>query len=779
MENFNFNWKFKKEGCDKWKEVNLPHDAMIYEKRDKNCHNGKNTGYYPGGKYIYEKSFRISSEDLDKEIKVIFEGVYRNCEICLNQEHICSHNYGYTEFEVDLSGKIKPGENVLTVFVDNSLEPNSRWYSGSGIYRPVHLDIATKGAPRILKIKTRSINPALLEIRTEAGNVIEVWDGKEKVCEKKANSELTELCVKDAKLWSEKTPNLYTIVAKNEKGQIAEQFGIRILRWNASEGLTVNGERILLRGGCVHHDNGVLAACEFDDAAMRKVRIMKEAGYNALRSSHNPLSRAMLNACDTLGMYVLDEAYDGWYTPKTHHDNARTFRETWKSDLEALVKKDYHHPSVIMYSVGNEVTETAAEEGQLFCSEMCEYMHVLDETRPVTVGINIVLNLYTNKGKGVYEEKEPYLPEPLPPKTEGYVEKVTGSAFFNMMAGKLGKTFFYLSGGRKGDIVASSVANRVDVIGFNYGASRFKKDVIQYPDRLMVASETLASDLPYNWSYVKKYPAVLGDFVWTAWDYLGESGLGDWEYPSYKGLPLLAGCGTIDITGKVTAESYYQQIIWGIRKEPFIGVSPLNHWNEIPNNGSWRFTDVIDSWNWNGFEGRKAKVEVYVNAKYVRLELNGHPIKTKRVRDFKVSFNCKYEPGRLVAVALDRHKKEITRSFLETAGDNIKLSVKPERQYMTADGMSLCYIPIEFTDEKGILKPFVEELVEIEIDGPGILAGFGSALAKTNESYMGKSFKSYRGRLLAVIRSTEQRGTIHVNVKAESGLQETVSIVTK
>lgn len=725
---------------------------------------------------MYEKCIIVSPEDIDKEISVFFEGVYRDCVVFLNGEQICSQKYGYTEFTADLTGKVKEGENVLTVNVDNSLEPNSRWYTGSGIYRPVHLSIRKIGAPKTLKVRTISYEPAVVEVETEIGNTILISDGEQILCETEATEECTKVAVQNAILWNAEHPYLYRVTARNAFGELSSMVGIRMLAWDAAKGLCVNGNRVMLRGGCIHHDNGVLGACEYADAAERRVRIMKEAGYNAIRASHNPISHALLDACDCLGVFVMDEAFDGWYIPKTHHDNARTFRECWKNDVQAMIEKDYNHPCVVMYSVGNETTETAYKEGRDFCGSMRDYVHELDASRPVTAGINIVLNLYTNKGIGVYEEKEPYEEKPLPSKTDGYVEKKTGSAFFNMMAGKLGGVFFYLSGGKKGDETATGLAEKLDVVGFNYGGSRLKKDVVKYPNRLMIASETLASDLPFNWSIVKEYPAVFGDFVWTAWDYLGEAGLGDWAYPSYGGLPLLAGCGAIDITGKITAQNYYEQIVWGLRKEPYIGVSPVNHAGEVSHNGSWRFTDVIDSWSWDGDEGKKATVEVYADAAYVRLELNGQKIGIKKVKEYKAKFQCKYQPGQLIAVGLDANKKEISRSSLVTGKKDTILSVVPEKTSISADGMSLCYISIEFTDTDGTLKPYMEEQIVVEVRGSGQLAGFGSALAKTDETYTGNKFNAYRGRALAVVRSTRECGEIRVKVKSHCGLEREVII---
>ena len=321
-----------------------------------------------------------------------------------------------------------------------------------------------------------------------------------------------------------------------------------------------------------------------------------------------------------------------------------------------------------------------------------------------------------------------------------------------------------MAAGKKGDKACKGAADGLDVLGLNYAASRYDADVKNYPDRLMVGSETMAADLPYNWERVKKYPQVLGDFVWSAWDYLGEACIGDWTYHSYKGLPLLAGQGMIDITGKPLAAMYFMQTVWGQRKTPFIGVRPLNHAKEKPSTGAWQFTNAIDSWTWHGYEGTKAVVEVYADAASVRLELNGKEIGTKPVKKYKAIFRTAYIPGTLTAAALDESGREISRHSLCTGGKEIKLSVVPNKKVLKPDGQSLCYLPIEFTDENGELIPYIEQPVTVKAEGAGKLQGLGSALCKTDERYVSDTFHSYRGRLLAVVRAGTDTGTVTVTV---------------
>lgn len=759
ISDFNRGWLFSDGKTQK--TVNLPHDAMLHEKRDEQCHNSKHTGYFPGGKYTYKKQFSVSTENMGKQTELLFEGVYQNCKVFINDKEVCRHKYGYTEFKVDISDALNVGTNTVTVMVDNTLEPNCRWYSGSGIYRPVWLLINELSVPRIY---TKEYNTPTVEVLCDEETEIEIFDKGTSIYKGKGG----EIELKNTKLWSEKNPYLYTCTAKKGNLETKTSFGIRKLSWDTEKGFCINGERVLLRGGCIHHDNGVLGACGFKEAERRRIRILKEAGFNAVRSAHNPMSRAMLDACDEMGMLVMDECFDGWYTPKNYHDYSRYFSSEWKNDLSSMVEKDFNHPSVIMYSIGNEVSETHEEKGVKTCRELAEYVRLLDNTRAVTCGVNVLLNVYANMGLGVYKEKGEYKAEPLPPKSKHYREKKTGSSFFNAMAQKLGSLMFFMSKGRKGDKACKGTAESLDIIGFNYAGSRFDEDVKKYPQRMMVASETMVTDLPYNWERVKKYPAVIGDFVWAAWDYLGEAGVGDWMYHSYKGLPLLAGSGVIDITGKITAESYYQQIIWGLYRKPYICVQPLNHSGETPTKSSWRFTNGIESWTWHGFEGKKAVIEVFSDAYKVKLMLNGKEIATKKLKNYKVKFNTEYQSGKLEAVALDENGDEVSRSELITGGKTVKLTAKPEKTVLTADGQDLCFVPIEFTNENGNLLPYIENPVKVIVSGDAELQGLGSAICKTDESYLSSTFTTYRGRTLAVVRAGVKNGKATVTVESEN-----------
>lgn len=771
------DWTFRKAGCQPT-AVDLPHDAMLYEKRDPGCRNGVNSGYFPGGKYTYEKRFKLDAAVIGKSVELHFEGIYQNCKIYVNDQFAGAHRYGYTAFDIDISGLIREGENAVRVEVDNSLEPNCRWYSGSGIYRPVQLVIREKNHISLVHLETVQIHPAILKVdvqtTAESEVTIEIYENKRLA----ASGRPGQITVPHAKLWSAEDPFLYQILVKTDTDERVIPFGIRKLEWNAENGLTVNGQRVLLRGGCIHHDHGVLGACEYYDAEYRRIRVLKENGFNAVRIAHNPASQITLDVCDSLGMYAMNETFDGWYVPKTYHDYARWFEEDWKQDVTSMVESSRNHPCVILYSHGNEVSETAAIRGAQVCRELTDYIHSLDSSRPVTAGINVLLNVYANMGLGVYKDKGDYRPEPLPRKG-GYKEKKTGSAFFNAMAQKLGPLMFFMSKGTKGDKACIGAAEGLDVLGLNYASSRYDEDVKKNPNRLMVGSETMAADLPYNWERVKKYPQLLGDFVWSAWDYLGEACIGDWTYHSYKGLPLLAGQGMIDITGKPLASMAFMQIVWGLRKEPFIGVRPLNHASEAPSTGAWQFTNAIDSWSWQGYEGIKATVEVYADASAVRLLLNGKEIDTKSVKKYKSVFKLPYQPGMLTAQALDAIGNVIAVQSLTTAEAETVLTVRPEKTVLHAGGKELCYLPIEFTDKDGNLKPYIEQPVEITVEGAATLAGFGSAQCKTDEVFDKTYHNSYRGRCLAVLRAGNTPGKGKIKITSSGVEPVTIGVEVK
>ena len=432
----------------------------------------------------------------------------------------------------------------------------------------------------------------------------------------------------------------------------------------------LNGERVILRGACIHHDHGLLGAKCFPEAEERRVRLLKEQGFNALRSAHNPCSKALLDACDRLGMLVVDEYIDQWYIHKTEYDDASYFADWWQQDLSNMVEKDNNHPSVIMYSIGNEVSETAQPRGIALTWQMTDFLHGLDDSRPVTCGVNLFFNLLSSVGLGVYSDKKAK-------KQSNSVRKgVVGSQFFNDMAGVLGGGFMKWGATLRGcDIKTRGAFAALDIAGYNYGIKRYQHDLQKYPNRLILGTETFCSDAYRFSELAKKEPRIIGDFVWAGMDYLGETGLGAWEYreyaPQFSGPGWISsGAGRIDLTGKPLGEAFYTRVALEKEKGPFIAVRPVNHAREKHSPSSWKMTNALDSWSWHGYEGRQAIVEAYARADWIELHLNGRCVGKKRMKNTcRACFRISYENGELTAIAYDRSGGEIGRSSLVTAGE--------------------------------------------------------------------------------------------------------------
>lgn len=754
MEKISFNdhWSFYRQGDGSKRNVTLPHDAQISEKRGADVSDSGH-GYFPGGVYVYEKIFTAPAEWRDKRILAEFEGVYRNCVITLNGREIGSHKYGYTSFTVELTDLKYGTDNILTVTADNSKLPNSRWYSGSGIYRPVWLYVGDKGCIdyRGVKITTLSINPAKIRVETKssAEPVVEILDGEQVVAS--GRGAVCELEVPGAKLWSDEAPNLYLCRVTAGNDVVREKFGIREIKWSP-RGLFINGKETLLRGGCVHHDNGILGAAAYDESEWRRVRILKEAGFNALRMAHNPCSRAMLEACDYYGMYVMDETFDMWYNRKTKFDYGNDFEECWKEDTAEMVERDYNHPSVILYSIGNEVAEPFETKGVEAGRAMVELIHSMDSTRPVTCGLNLMIISRAAKGQGIYKDGE------QSNGAAGKKQKEGGNASlaFNIIASFVGSGMNKGGNSPKVDAIVTPIIDALDIAGYNYGSGRYPLEETQHPERIIFGSETFPQDIWKNWEMVKKYPYLTGDFMWTAWDYLGEAGIGAWSYtggmPFNRPYPwVLGGAGVIDITGIPDGSCRYASTVWGLEKAPRIAVKPVNHPGVRVSKSVWRGTNAIESWAWEGCDGNKAEVEVYSDAASVELLLNGRSLGKKKIKECKAVFKTKYAPGTLTAVAYREDGREQARRELVSAVGKTVIAVKPE--VTAAKPGEVVYIPVELVGENGIVESNADRELKLTVTH-GELLGFGSANPCHEEQYHTGSFTTYYGRALAVVRVT-------------------------
>lgn len=748
------------------KTVTLPHDAMLAEPRTALSAGGTNTGWYEGYDYEYRRTLTVPENELADTHILEFEGVYHNAEVWLNGQKAAFRPYGYTNFYVDCAPYLHAGENELRVIARNADQPNSRWYSGAGIYRPVQLWKA-RGAHITLngvKIRTLSLQPAIVEVRvktTAPGTVRLTVDDLPAMQQESDGEAVFTLTLDNARLWTPETPNLYTCRVSFADDEVTETFGVRKVEWG-TDGFLLNGKRYIIQGACIHHDNGLLGAVCDPDAVARKVRLLKENGYNAIRSAHNPCSKALLTECDRQGMLVMDEYIDHWYIHKTEHDYVDYFNDWWRQDLTDMVEKDYNHPCVVLYSTGNEVSETAQKRGIALTKEMTDFLHGLDDSRPVTCGVNIFFNFLSSIGFGVYSDekakKEAERAEKAKQRGEKAAKKkAVGSQFFNNLAGLLGDEFMKRGATLHGcDVKTRDAFANMDIAGYNYGIYRYKHDLKKYPQRLILGSETFCNDAYKFREMAKSEPRLVGDFVWAGMDYLGEVMVGSWEYADYAetfdGGPgwVSAGSGRIDLTGKPLGEALYTRVALEADNGPYIAVCPVNHTGDRHSPSAWKMTNAMPSWSWTGCEGRKASVEVYARAARVELVLNGHTVGSKTLKnDCLARFSIPYESGTLEAVSCDAADHEIGRCKLQSAGGTTRLTLDAEEP--TVKPGHLCYIRLRYTDENGITKPLVRGNIQVQVRG-GTLVGLGSACPFNKHSYLDSETDTYYGEALAIVR---------------------------
>ena len=748
------------------KPVTLPHDAMLAEPRTALSAGGTNTGWYEGYDYEYRRTLTVPENALADTHILEFEGVYHNAEVWLNGQKAAFRPYGYTNFYVDCAPYLHAGENELRVIARNADQPNSRWYSGAGIYRPVQL--WTAGGAHIalngVKIRTLSLDPAVVEVRvktTAPGTVRLTVDDLPAVQQESDGEAVCTLTLDNARLWTPETPNLYTCRVSFADDEVTETFGVRKVEWG-TDGFLLNGKRHIIQGACIHHDNGLLGAVCDPDAVARKVRLLKENGYNAIRSAHNPCSKALLAECDRQGMLVMDEYIDHWYIHKTEHDYVDYFNEWWHQDLTDMVEKDYNHPCVVLYSTGNEVSETAQKRGIALTKEMTNFLHGLDDSRPVTCGVNIFFNFLSSIGFGVYSDekakKEAERAEKAKQRGEKAAKKkAVGSQFFNNLAGLLGDEFMKRGATLHGcDVKTRDAFANMDIAGYNYGIYRYKHDLKKYPQRLILGSETFCNDAYKFRELAKQEPRLVGDFVWAGMDYLGEVMVGSWEYADYAetfdGGPgwVSAGSGRIDLTGKPLGEALYTRVALEADNGPYIAVCPVNHTGDRHSPSAWKMTNAMPSWSWTGCEERKASVEVYARAARVELVLNGHTVGSKTLKnDCLARFSIPYESGTLEAVSYDAADHEIGRCKLQSAGGTTRLTLDAEEPAVKPG--HLCYIRLRYTDENGITKPLVRGNIQVQVRG-GTLVGLGSACPFNKHSYLDSETDTYYGEALAIVR---------------------------
>lgn len=778
---FNSNWLFHDDIKNTPEiPVTLPHDAMQTEQRLPGMKNGAAAGFFSGGRYVYRKRFTPEESWRDQSVILELEGVYRRSTVSLNGKKLGGWINGYTGYTVDLSDALLFGEeNELTVIADNTQTPNSRWYTGSGIYRDVFLHVGSRQhiIPDGIAVVTESIGPAMLHVSTEAVNLstdsrvlVKVFDGENCVAEGEGAD--CRITVPSAKLWSAEQPNLYRVaVSILENDMVIDEAdvhtGIRSLSWSAKTGLLINGTETKLRGGCLHHTNGILGAVSTRSVELAKVKKLKEAGFNAIRSAHNPMGKALLEACDALGLYVMDEAFDQWQFKKVDYDYSIYFDAEWRKDLGAMIRKDRSHPSVIMYSIGNEIGDTGKPEGARISKELADFCRKADPTRPTINCINpVVSNMGGSRSKGKPEDVvNPYAVTKSSAATASLLANiiVTVVPFIQKLMGKPEKV----------EKLLRPCFDTVDIVGLNYAENCYEPHHGYDPERLMIGSETYPHSMALRWALVEKHPYVLGDFMWTAMDYLGEAGVGVPIYGTTKGgfnrpYPCVSGgCGAIDLIGHKDTECYAAAIAWGQYQKPYIAVRPLSHSGEKYFFGMWRNTDAVASWSWKGCEGRTTEIEVYSSGETVELFQDGKSLGRKSIVEGKADFSTTYRKGVLKAVCYDNKGKKLSEDEIRSAGNETILTLNPETESAKADTDSLVFVEAALTDSKGIVKLLEDRKVSVTVEGAATLAAIGSGNPVTEESFTGSSYTSWFGRMGFYVRSSGEKGEAKITVRAE------------
>ncbi|MFZ3572241.1 glycoside hydrolase family 2 TIM barrel-domain containing protein [Streptomyces sp. BH097] len=754
-----------------FRPVSVPHDAMLGRRRT--AEGTAAAAFFPGGAYEYRKTFQVPAEDEAKRILVEFEGVYRDAMVYVNGTYVTQRPYGYSQFRADIGPHLRYGASN-EIRVEARTHQDSRWYTGAGIYRdtwllvgdPVHiapegvrvttLESDQEQAVVEVAVRIESDERAVRTVRlgteiagadgrtlTTGSTPVTVEPGQQAIARQR-------LYIRDPALWSPDQPALHTAAITLDDDRDTENvtFGIRTLHLDPTHGLRLNGDPVKLRGACVHHDNGPLGAATYARAEERRVELLKDAGFNALRMSHHPMSSAMLAACDRLGMLVVDEAFDMWTSGKSAFDYSLYFTEWWERDLEAMVAKDYNHPSVIMYSIGNEILEAGSPAGAAWGRRLAEKIRALDSTRYVTNAINTALAVMADLAD-------------LKQDQDAERAESEGTGINTFMADPAAR----LEALATSELVTHKTEESfalLDVAGMNYAEARYALDRKLFPDRIILGTETFPTHIDRIWRLTEEHGHVIGDFTWTGWDYLGEVGIGrplyrtDDEQPAgfMASYPhLTADCGDIDITGHRRPASYYREIVFGLRIDPYLAVRRPQHHGSTYVATPWAWSDAISSWTWPGFEKAPVTVEVYGAGDEVELLVNGRSQGRRPLAAFRTEFEVLYEPGELQAVTY-AGGMESGRHVVHTAGAPKRLRADSDRAIVTATGGDLAYVSLTLTDAAGTCNPSADRPVRLEVTGDGVLAGFGSACPSTDEPFDSLDHHTYEGRAIVILRPT-------------------------
>lgn len=760
-----------------WGLVNLPHDWSIKDIAgtnspfDKNSVDQYDTGYTQGGIGWYRKTIRLPKNYQDKVAILEFGGIYMNSEVYINGSHVGGQHYGYTSFWLDISQYLRfDQDNTLVVKVNNN-HLNSRWYSGSGIYRPVTLTFKPKLhlKPWGTAITTPIANPTKAQVnvstelvfsdvitrkpssaqpnRTDDSQadmpialVLQVTDHKGRLIAETTKDLLKvdfiagktklkyEFSIDNPLLWSPTQPKLYTLkqivkYAGKEIENTETDFGIRTLSFTARQGFLINGNPLLLKGMNIHHGNYLLGAEAHKSAEIRKVKRILAAGYNAVRTAHNPPSQAFLTAADQYGLLVISEAFDAWNIKKWDHENdyASRFNHDWQQDLSNFIKRDRNHPSIIMWSLGNEIPEQNDKQGADTAAMLKAFALSIDASREITIGAN-------TSGR----KSDPYL-----------------------------KNF--------------------NVVGYNYQETNYQSDHQHFPNRVMYGSETYSNKAFDHWQFVENHSYIVGDFVWTGWDYLGEASIGWTGYaPEWKSLApfpwTLAYSGELDALGFKRPSAYYRDVLWQTGKNRISAFveSPKPSLQPVQNPDwylDWVQPDLHPSWTWPEAIGKELQVQVYSALDSVELFINGKSLGKKKTSvntEYKASYQVPYQAGKLKAVG---YVNDVATDewVLTTASNPSEIRLVAEQQKIKADGEALVYITAELFDAAGHrVYHWNDDIpVTFNVSGAGRLLAVGNANPRSVESFSKNVRETFRGRVVAVVQSIAGKsGDINITATA-------------
>ena len=846
---FNHDWIFTQEGTRRRETVTLPHDAMINTDRNPGMRNYFLLAGFEGGKYIYTKTFHAPEEYRHKTLILEFEAVYCMSRVYINGEPVCEKPYGFTPFWVSLNPYLRfGGDNEIRVEANVPKEGHGRWYTGGGIYRPVHLCIGEENHIALsgVKVTTLGIHPARIQVDVEiqgAGLVsVDIRkDGKTvasgsrevkpeegeaadsgreaedsgraaKSIKREAGagnaSVSLQLEVPDAKLWSAETPELYqaaVTLARGEKvyDEVTESFGIRTIEVNPEKGLLINGVPTFLRGGCIHNDNGVIGVINNDATELHRARILKKSGFNALRSAHHPMSRSLMKACDKVGLYVMDEAFDYWYRPKGGNPHCGLFLDTFREDTRAMVQDAYNHPCVVIYSIGNEIPEAGGVKGVRVGKEIVDIIRSIDATRPTTLCPSVHwLREYLDGVPYLTRDEDEWMAESPENKEKDWkhYRKIFLGAAANIPEDEKNlpypPTFV-----RMDEEATKNLYPYLDIAGYNYYEDKYDTLHELHPERVLLGTETRGERIVDTMRYAREHPFLIGDFIWTLQEHLGEvnccnisygenspgkdsrgkdspgKGTEEKEKGHFSGRAypwLINYGGTIDLIGTILPSIHKYEFAWDEKKKGlYLAAQPPVHEGLAPEVNGYRWTDAVDGWTYEGYEGKPTWVDAYTDAAEVEIFINGTSAGRSPVKDYYAKVPCFYQPGELLGVGYDGNGKELYRKSVRTAGQETEICAVPDKTILQAGEEDFCFIDISVTDSQGRLKLLPERKVEIRIEGAGSIQGFGSANQLNEEKFNQPCHTTYLGRLQAVIRSGKKPGEIKVTFSGE-GMEDAV-----